>query len=129
MLWGVGWHFVTNVWGQHIKGGMGEDGTDEFFHLVLDAFVNVWKATISFFMSVRPQGMTQLPIDGYSWILIFEYFSKICRENSITSKSDKNDSLRDGQYTHFIVSRSFLCGMRNVSNRSCKESQNAFYVQ
>ena len=32
--------------------------------------------------SVRPHGTTLLTLDGFSWNLIFEYFSKICRENS-----------------------------------------------
>jgi hypothetical protein len=31
---------------------------------------------------VRPHGTTRLPLDGFSWNLVFEYFSKICRENS-----------------------------------------------
>ena len=33
-------------------------------------------------MSVRPHGTTRFPLDGFLWILVFEYFSKICRENS-----------------------------------------------
>ena len=31
--------------------------------------------------SVGPHGTTRLPLDGFSWNLILEYFSKICREN------------------------------------------------
>ena len=31
---------------------------------------------------VRPHGRFQLPLDGFSWNLIFEYCSKRCRENS-----------------------------------------------
>jgi hypothetical protein len=31
---------------------------------------------------VCPQGTSQLPLDGFSWNLIFEYFSKICLEYS-----------------------------------------------
>jgi len=37
--------------------------------------------TLKFVMSVRPAGTTRLPLDGFSWNFIFEYFSKICREN------------------------------------------------
>ena len=33
--------------------------------------------------SVRPHGTTRLPPEEFPWNLIFEYFSKICRENSI----------------------------------------------
>jgi hypothetical protein len=36
-------------------------------------------ATSFFFVSVR---MEQLPLDGFSRNLMFEYFSKICRETS-----------------------------------------------
>ena len=45
------------------------------------------KATVSFVMSVclpvRPHGTTHLPFDGFSRNLIFEYFLKISRDNSI----------------------------------------------
>ena len=43
----------------------------------LGAFANFRKATISFVMSVRPpRGITRLPLDGFSWNLVFEYFWK-----------------------------------------------------
>jgi len=42
--------------------------------------------TISFVMSVRlsirPHGTTRLPLTGFSWNLIYEDFSKTCRETS-----------------------------------------------
>jgi hypothetical protein len=46
----------------------------------LGAFVKLRKATISFVMSVCPHGITRLPMDGYLWNLVYEDFSKICRE-------------------------------------------------
>ena len=36
---------------------------------------------LSFFPSVLPIGRTRLSLDGCSWNLIFERFSKICRQN------------------------------------------------
>jgi len=33
-------------------------------------------------VSVRPHRTTRFPLDGFSWNLIFEYFSKICQENT-----------------------------------------------
>ena len=33
-------------------------------------------------VSVRPHGATRLPLDGFSWNVVFEYFAKICPENS-----------------------------------------------
>jgi len=52
----------------------------QFFLYVAGAFAKLRKVTISFVMSVRPHGTTQLPLDGSSRNLIFNYFSKICRE-------------------------------------------------
>ena len=31
--------------------------------------------------AVRPPGTTRLPLDGFSWKFVFEYFSKVCRKN------------------------------------------------
>ena len=33
-------------------------------------------------LSIRPHGTTRRPLEGFSWKFIFDYFSKICRENS-----------------------------------------------
>ena len=63
------------------------------------AFAKLRKATISFAMSVclsvRPsfclRGPTWLQVNGFSWRSIFEYFSKMCLENSCLIKCDKND--------------------------------------
>jgi hypothetical protein len=53
------------------------------------AFAKLRRANISFVisvcpsagMSVRPHRTTWLPLDGLSWKLLFDYFSKFCREN------------------------------------------------
>jgi len=37
-------------------------------------------------LSVRPHGKTWLPLDGFSWNLIFQCFSKICWANSSLNK-------------------------------------------
>jgi hypothetical protein len=42
--------------------------------LVLAAFVKLWKGTVGYVMSVRPHGVTRIPLDGLSWHLIFDYF-------------------------------------------------------
>ena len=41
--------------------------------------------------SVFPHGRTQIPPDGFSLNLIFEYFWKIFAENSVTLQSDNNN--------------------------------------
>jgi len=48
----------------------------------LVAFAKFQKMTFTCIMSVRPRGRTQLPLDGFSWNFISEYFFKICWENS-----------------------------------------------
>jgi hypothetical protein len=54
--------------------------------IFLHAVTKLRKTTISFVMSVClplsvfPHGTIQLPLDGYSRNIMFEYFSKICRE-------------------------------------------------
>ena len=50
---------------------------------LLAAFAKLRKATVSFIVSIRllsfcPHGITRLPLDGFSWNLIFEYFLKSC---------------------------------------------------
>jgi len=54
--------------------------------LVLGVFAKLWKATFSFVMSVClsvcPHGTNRLLLEGFSWNMIFQYFSKMCRENS-----------------------------------------------
>ena len=48
----------------------------------LGAFEKLRKAIISFVMTVRLSVTTRLPLETLSRNLVFEYFSKICRENS-----------------------------------------------
>jgi len=50
--------------------------------ILLGAIVKLRKAT----MSVRPYG-TWLPMNGFSWNFIFEYFSKIYQEKSCFIKT------------------------------------------
>ena len=50
--------------------------------LSLGMFAKFQKATVSFFLSVCQYGTNRLPLDIFSWNLIFEDFSKICFENS-----------------------------------------------
>ena len=74
--------------------------------------------------SVRTHRTTRLPLDGFSLNLIFEEFFE-----NLSRKSDNNNStLHEDQYTFFIISRSFILGMRNVSDQSCREKQNTNFV-
>ena len=38
------------------------------------------------------------------------------------------DTLRKDQYTFFIISRLILLGIKNVSDKSCRENQNTHFM-
>ena len=91
-------------------------------------FAKLRKATINFVMSVRVrvESNTWLPLDGFSWNLIFQY-SKICRENSsfVTIGQEwQIFYMKTDICTFMIISRSVLLRMRTVSNKRWRENQN-----
>jgi len=51
-------------------------------HPFLGAFAKLLSTRLSVRLSIRQYGTTRSPLDRVSWILIFEYFSKICWEIS-----------------------------------------------
>jgi hypothetical protein len=60
---------------------------------------------------------------------ISEDFSKICREIQVSAKSDTNTgTLLEELCTFMIISRWILLGMRDVSNKSCRENQNTHFM-
>ena len=73
--------FLSNVQQQILR---------QYAILFLGAFAILRKATLHFVMSVClslrpsacPHGRTRLPLDGFTWNLVFVYFDKIFRENS-----------------------------------------------
>jgi len=52
----------------------------------LGAFAKLRKAAIRFVMSVFTRGTDRLPLDGFSWNFVFDYFSKIGREHPSFNK-------------------------------------------
>ena len=72
----------------------------------------------------------RLPLKGFQWNLIFEHFSKIYRDNSsfIQIGQELTSTSHVNQCTFFIISRSFLLRMRNVSDRICTENQSTHFV-
>jgi len=64
------------------------DKTRSVFAVFLSGtFAKLRKAITGFVISVRLHGTTHLPLDEFLWNLIFEYFSKICRENLSSIKN------------------------------------------
>jgi hypothetical protein len=99
----------------------------------LGAFAKLRKR-LSFIMSVRLsvrlRGTTRFPLDGFSWNLIFEGVSKICRDNSRFIKIGQEYwvlYMKTNIYI-FIILWSFLLRMRTVSDKSCRENQNKHFV-
>ena len=60
---------------------------------------------------------------------IWAFFSKICRENWSSLKSDNNNgTLHEDLCTFTMISRWILLRMRNVSNKGFRENQNASFM-
>jgi hypothetical protein len=79
-------------------------------------------------LSVHRHATTRLPPVGFSWNFIFEDFSKIFLENSSFIKIGHEYKRVLYMKTNIRV-WSFLLRMRNVPDKSSRESQNTFCVQ
>jgi hypothetical protein len=105
---------------------------------VAEAFVKLRKTTISLVMSFRlSHGTVRLghvfpsvpwnspaPTTRIFMNLIFDYASKMCRENSSFTANWHTA----GRYAVLITSCYILLRMRNVSNKICRENQNTHFV-
>ena len=71
-----------------------------------------------------------VPIEGFSWNLIYEYFSKIRIENPSSNKNLKiiTGILYEEVCTLTAINRSFILRMRNVSANISTENQNTRFV-
>ena len=86
----------------------------------LGPFVKLWKATLRFIifvlLSVRRHGATRLPLEGFSWNLIFEGgFRKYLEKIQVLLKPDKNKrTIYEDKYTFMITYGWILLRMRNI---------------
>ena len=61
--------------------------TGPFLPLIVKRVRTIAKSFVmSLYLAVRPHATTRLPLDGFSWNLVFEYFSKICSDNTSSIK-------------------------------------------
>jgi hypothetical protein len=68
-------------------------------------------------------------VTDFHEILYLNIFRKSVEKIQASLKSDQNNvTLREDQYTFFIISHSVLLRMRNVSDKSCRENQNTHFV-
>jgi len=76
-------------------------------------------------LSVRPHGTTLLPLDGFLWNLVFDYFSKrVLRKFKIHNKLTRiTSALHEDQYTFVTISRSYLLRMRNASDKNYTKNE------
>jgi hypothetical protein len=61
-------------------------------------------------------------------LLYLSIFSKVNQENSRFIKTRTAGILYEEQHTFLIISPTILLEVRNVSNESCRESENKFCV-
>ena len=80
-------------------------------------------------MSVCPHGTTWLSLDGFSWNLTFECFSKNVEKIQVSLKSDQNNGYFKWRpmyiYDSILLN---LSGNKKFFGKSCRENQNTFYV-
>ena len=101
-------------------------------NVFLGAFAKCEKAAISFVSSVClsvclsfcPHGTTRLPLDGFSWNLLF-----VCLGKSVEKIWQEQRPLYMKTNVHFfILSRSVLQRMRNVSDKLFIENESTHFM-
>jgi hypothetical protein len=101
----------------------------------LGVFAKLQKVTISFTMSacpsVPPSAWKNSVLTGqiFKKKLYMSIFRKSVKKIQVSLKSDKNNStLHEDQRTFFIITRSGLLRVGNVSDKSCRENQNTYFM-
>ena len=99
----------------------------------LGTFAKLWKATISFVMSVCPSVRPQerLQLDGFLLNWIFEDFSKICRVKFKFHWNRKRiitGTIHEDRYTFLIISHSVPLKMKNVSERDLEKMKKTHFL-
>jgi len=87
------------------------------------------KRSISFvmyvYLSIRPHGTIRLPLDGFSWNLMFKIFRKSVRKfKFLYNQTRITGTLHDDLCTFMIISGWVILRMRNVSDESCRQNKN-----
>jgi len=101
---------------------------------LLGVFAKLQTVTLFCLISPSPSSClyrtTWLPLDGFSWNLMFENILKIGWELQITLQSQKNKFYSTWRPI-YIYNNILLNSLRmeNVSDKSCREDQNTFYIQ
>jgi hypothetical protein len=96
---------------------------------MLGAFAKLPKSIIKFIMSVGlsvfTYGTSQIPLDGFHEIWYLSILLKSVQKIQVKKNRTKiRSTLNKDQNVFFIIYRSFLLVMGNVSERNCRENQN-----
>ena len=102
-------------------------------HAFLDAFAEMRKAAISFVMCLSvllPAWDNSAPTGRiFTKFCIWVFFRKTSEKNQVSLKSEKNNcTLRNDQYTFFMICCSVLLKMRNISDKSCIENKKTRFM-
>jgi hypothetical protein len=104
------------------------------FFFFLGEFARFRKATISFIMSVCPQGTARLgsarlPLDRLYRNFIFEDFRNLLRKLKFHYNLTRTTSILYEDQCKFIMrSRIILLRVRNVSDKSCRKYHNKNFI-
>jgi hypothetical protein len=99
----------------------------------LSRFAELRKATIIFVMSVclsvRVHGTTRLPLDRFSWNLIFECFLTFSKKIQASLKCDRNNGYFTWRHIYIYdnMSLKFFI-MESISDKSCRGRHNTNFV-
>jgi len=88
----------------------------------VDAFSKFRKASINFVMSVLPSAWyNSTPTVGFSWKFILNISLKSVEKIQVRLKSNNNGYFHE-HICAFMISRSVILRMRNVSDKSCRQN-------
>ena len=89
------------------------------------------RATIRFVMSVRPSirphGITRLPLDGTIWNLTF-FRNSVLKIQFSLNLTRMTGTLRENVFIFMTISRWIFHRMRNFSDKWCRENKNTHFV-
>ena len=78
--------------------------------------------------SIRPQGTTRFPLDGFSWNIFQYFFENLSRKFEFHSNLRRiMGILHEDQYACLITSRSLIWRLRNVLDKCPRENQNKHF--
>jgi len=96
---------------------------------LLGAFKKLRETTVSFVISVRPHETNQLPLDGFSWNLIFGYCFENIENTQVSLNFDKNIGHFTRTQIHImIISCSVILRMRNVLDEFVEKIQKTHFM-